>query len=323
MSKRALITGVTGQDGYYLAKFLLSKGYKVVGQTRNASQANQSMSDLPISIISFDLRSFEGWSQIIEEYQLDEIYHLAGVSYVPTSWTSPNETIAANTEVTIHILESIRLVCPSPRFFYACSSEVFGKPSFAPQSEVTPFRPINPYGVSKAASFGLIESFRERYGLYACSGILFNHESPRRDHNFVIRKITKGVAAIRMGMQDRLNLGNIDVARDWGYAGDYVECMHRMLQGKVAQDFVIGTGRLIKLEQIVDVAFHLVGLDWRNWVSIDPSLVRANDTRTLVANCSKAWNVLRWKAETRFEHVIGMMVEHDLRALQCRSEIAA
>jgi GDPmannose 4,6-dehydratase len=319
MAMTALITGVTGQDGYYLAKYLLSKGYRVIGQTRDPIRAARDLYDLPISFTSFELRSSDDWIHTVEKYQLDEIYHLAGVSFVPTSWTSPFETINANTEVTVRILEALRSIAEPPRFFYACSSEVFGRPACTPQNESTPMRPLNPYGVTKAASLGMIECYRERYGLFACSGILFNHESPRRDPSFVTRKITKGAARIRLGLQDRLILGNLDVSRDWGYAQDYVECMHKMLQAAEPQDFVIGTGRLTRLEQVVDFAFKLVDLDWKEWVSIDPSFVRANDAKTLVADSSKAWRVLGWRANTTMEQVIQLMVEHDL-SLQRQSE---
>ena len=323
MSTRALITGVTGQDGYYLAKLLGSQGYEVLGQTRFPSLVRADLSMLPISFVSFDLQSQQAWKGIIDEFQPDEVYHLAGVSFVPTSWTSPNETIAANIEVTVNILEAMRMVANPPRLFYACSSEVFGQPKCSMQSEETPFRPINPYGVTKAASLGMVESYRNRYGLFACSGILFNHESPRRDPNFVTRKITKAVASIYMGVQDRLVLGNLDVARDWGYAGDYVICMFRMLQSNTADDYVIGTGRLTSLEGVVDKAFQCVGLDWRDWVSVDPSFVRANDAKTLVADSSKALRLLGWQAETSISDVIEMMVEYDLQLIRNSKRIAA
>ena len=320
MAKRALITGVTGQDGYYLSELLTSKGYDVFGQTRYVGKV---VPGLAAQSISFDLRSQDAWRATLEKYQLDEIYHLAGVSFVPTSWTSPSETIEANIGVTVNILDSMRSVAKPPRLFYACSSEVFGQPNTSPQSEETPFRPLNPYGVTKAASLGMIESYRNKYGLFACSGILFNHESPRRDPTFVTRKITKAVAAIHMGIQDRLVLGNLDVARDWGYAGDYVKCMHKMLQSDSAQDYVIGTGKLTSLERVVEIAFQRVNLDWKDWVSVDPSFVRANDAKTLVADCSKAYNLLGWKANTTIENVIEMMVEFDLQLVQTSKRKAA
>lgn len=322
MSKKAIITGVTGQDGYYLSELLASLGIVVFGQTRISNRAAR-LSALPISVVSFDLRSQDAWRETFEQYQPDEVYHLAGVSFVPTSWTSPSETIAANLEVTVNILEAMRSVASPPRLFYACSSEVFGQPSNSPQSEDAPLRPLNPYGVTKAASLAMIDGYRKKYGLFACSGILFNHESPRRDPSFVTRKITKAVASIYMGIQDRLVLGNLDVARDWGYAGDYVECMYRMLQSDTAQDYVIGTGRLTSLERVVEAAFQRVDLDWREWVSVDPSLVRANDAKTLVADCSKASRNLGWKAATSIERVIEMMVDNDIKIIRESQQRAA
>jgi len=313
MTKRALITGVTGQDGYYLSELLVTQGYDVFGQTRSACNFIHGLAAKPIS---FDLRSQDAWRNTIEEYQLDEIYHLAGVSSVPMSWTAPSETLEANVGVTVSILDAMRSVKRSPRLFFASSSEVFGQPIGSPQNEETPFRPLNPYGVTKAASFGMIESYRKQYCLFACSGILFNHESPRRDPTFVTRKITKAVVAIRMGIQDRLVLGNLDVARDWGYAGDYVSCMHKMLQADSAQDYVIGTGRLATLERVVEKAFQLVDLNWKDYVSVDPNLIRSNDAKTRVADCSKALHHLGWKATTTIAYVIEMMVEHDLRLVQ-------
>ena len=323
MTKNALITGVTGQDGFYLAKLLLSKGYRVFGQSRNASTARNILGAQPIALVSFDLRSEKAWSQAIEEFELEEIYHMAGVSFIPSSWENPTEAIAANLEVTAHILEAIRSCSRTPRLAFACSSEIFGRPSNSPQNEESIFRPMNPYGVTKAASFGLVESYRQRYGLFACSGILFNHESPRRPPSFVTRKITKAVAAISYGIQDRLMLGNLDVARDWGYALDYVDCMHRMLQNDTPEDFVIGSGRLTRLENFVDMAFNRVGLNWKDWVSIDPSFARPNEPRSLVADASKAKEKLGWQASTQVEELIEMMVDYDLELLQLTKRIAA
>lgn len=323
MGHRALITGVTGQDGYYLTKLLLSKGYSVLGHTRNPQEAPKDLLKLPVTLTNFDLHSSKQWLDTLEENQIDEIYHLAGVSFVPTSWNSPHETIAANLGVTLQILESLRAVTRPTRFFYACSSEVFGQPWSSPQNEETPYRPLNPYGVTKAASLGMIESYRKRYGVFACSGILFNHESPRRAPTFVTRKITQAAAAIRLGLQDRLVLGNLDVARDWGYAADYVECMHSMLAAEHASDFVIGTGKLTSLERVVATAFNLVDLDWKEWVVIDPQFVRANEAKAFVADSSKALRVLGWSATTDFESVIAMMVKHDLHLLQSYSAKAA
>ena len=323
MTKNALVTGVTGQDGYYLARLLLSKGYRVLGQSRNIKVARESLGGLPVSLISFDLLSTDAWSQTIQENGLDEIYHMAGVSFIPKCWENPAETIAANLEVTTHILEAIRSSSLNPKLAYACSSEIFGQPTELTQNEETAFRPMNPYGVTKAASFGLIESYRNRYGLFACSGILFNHESPRRHPSFVTRKITKAVAAISQGLQDSLVLGNLNVSRDWGFAEDYMDCMHRMLQSDIPRDFVIGSGCLTSLKFVVETAFNRVGLDWQQWVSLDPNIARPNDSRSLVADASKAEAELGWRASTTIEELIAMMVDHDLDFLQLGKRIAA
>ena len=323
MTKNALVTGVTGQDGYYLARLLLSKGYRVLGQSRNIKVARESLGGLPVSLISFDLLSTDAWSQTIQENGLDEIYHMAGVSFIPKCWENPAETIAANLEVTAHILEAIRSSSSTPKLAYACSSEIFGQPTELTQNEETAFRPMNPYGVTKAASFGLIESYRNRYGLFACSGILFNHESPRRHPSFVTRKITKAVAAISQGLQDSLVLGNLNVSRDWGFAEDYMDCMHRMLQSDIPRDYVIGSGCLKSLKFVVETAFNRVGLDWQQWVSLDPNFARPNDPRSLVADASKAEAKLGWRASTTIEEIIAMMVDHDLDLLQFGKRIAA
>lgn len=323
MTKNALITGVTGQDGYYLARLLLTKGYRVVGQSRNIKVARETLGALPVSLTSFDLLSTDAWSQTIQEHGLDEIYHMAGVSFIPTCWEKPAETIAANLEVTARILEAIRSSSLTPKLAYACSSEIFGQPTELTQNEQTAFRPMNPYGVTKAASFGLIESYRNRYGLFACSGILFNHESPRRHPSFVTRKITKAVAAISQGLQDSLVLGNLNVSRDWGFAEDYMDCMHRMLQSDIPTDFVIGSGCLTSLKFVVETAFNRVGLDWQQWVSLDPNIARPNDSRSLVADASKAEAKLGWRASTTIEELIAMMVDHDLDFLQAGKQIAA
>jgi len=323
MTNNALITGVAGQDGYYLAKLLLSKGYRVFGQSRNASNARTILGSQPIALVSFDLRSEKAWSQAIEEHELDEIYHMSGMSFIPSSWDNPTEVIASNLEVTVHILEAIRAGSRTPRLAFACSSEIFGQPTSMSQNEETAMRPMNPYGVTKAASFGLIESYRKRYGLFVCSGILFNHESPRRDPSFVTRKITKAVAAISQGLQDCLMLGNLEVSRDWGFAEDYMDCMHRMLQNDSPEDFVIGSGRLTRLETFVAMAFNRVGLNWKDWVSIDPSFARPNEPRSLVADASKAKEKLGWQASTQVEELIEMMVDYDLELLQLTKRIAA
>jgi GDPmannose 4,6-dehydratase len=312
MTKQALITGVTGQDGYYLSEHLRSQGYTVFGQTRNPRNASLDLRTLAVNLVSFDLTSSIAWKAVFDEYAIDEVYHLAGVSFVPTSWSSPSETITANVQITAQILEAMRSASNAPRLFYACSSEVFGQADSPSQNEQTPLRPINPYGVTKAASLGLIDCYRRRYGLFATAGILYNHESPRRDPTFVTRKISTGVAAIAQGRQPDLVLGHLGVHRDWGYARDYVDCMHRILQADTPEDFVIGSGRLTTLEKLVEIAFNRVGLNWRNHVVIDPRFSRPNEQRTLVADCTKASELLGWNAVTTIEELMSVMVDFDL-----------
>lgn len=313
MGKKALITGVTGQDGFYLSKHLISRGYEVFGQTRNHRNVSQDLLEQPIKIISFDITSSIAWRDIFERLDIDEVYHLAGVSFVPTSWTSPTETINANVQITVQILEAMRTSSRPPRLFYAASSEVFGHTESGSQNESTPFRPINPYGVTKVASMGLIDCYRQRYGLFATAGILYNHESPRRDPTFVTRKISMGAAAIAAGQQHELVLGNLSVYRDWGYAADYVDCMHRILLADVPDDYVIGSGKLSSLEHVVQIAFERVGLDWTKYVVLDPSFSRPNDKRTLLADSTKAKLHLGWSATTPIEKLVGMMVDYDLK----------
>ncbi len=312
MAKHALITGVTGQDGYYLSQYLRSQGYQVFGQTRNPRNASFDLRNLEVQLVSFDLTSSIAWKTMFDVHGIDEVYHLAGVSFVPTSWSSPSETINANIQITAQILEAMRTASTPPRLFYACSSEVFGQTDTPSQNENTPFRPINPYGVTKAASLGLIDCYRSRYGLFATAGILYNHESPRRDPTFVTRKISMGVAAIAQGRQPELVLGHLGVHRDWGYAGDYVNCMHRILQADTPEDFVIGSGRLTTLEKLVEIAFNRVGLNWRHYVVIDPRFSRPNDQRTLVADCTKASHLLGWNAITTIEELMSIMVDFDM-----------
>ncbi len=320
MTKTALITGITGQDGSYLVEHLLSQGYRVLGHSRRV-QPTVSHGPLSseIATFSFDLCDATSWEHCLDSHQPDEIYHLAGVSFVPDSWKDPAGTMVANVESTLAILEGMLRSQSKARLFYACSSEIFGKPSNFPQNEQTPLQPHSPYGVSKAASHWLIESYRQRYGLFACSGILFNHESPRRDPSFVIRKITQAVAAISVGAQDKLILGNLDIARDWGFAGDYVDCMHRMLQFATPQDFTIGTGKITKLKDVVDIAFQSVGLHWQDRVEIDSRLIRANDSKMIVADGSKAKSLLNWQATTSIDALVEMMVNADLQLLKNQS----
>lgn len=323
MKKCALITGITGQDGFYLAAHLTSLGYSVIGHSRSNSFLPSDLLSMPIRRISHDLQSADDWLETIEQFEVNEIYHLAGVTFIPESWNSPELTLTANIDRTLAILEAMRASSNPPKLFYAGSSEVFNNASLSPVDESVPFRPSNPYGVSKAASMSLVECYRNRYGLFACSGILFNHESPRRPVDFVTRKITQAAASIRMGLQDSLSLGNLDVFRDWGYAADFVVCMQRMLAAESPSDYVIGTGKLTSLESVVDAAFQRVGLNWKDWVKTDPRCVRRGETRGMVADSSKAQNELGWTAKTSIEQLIELMVDHDLSLLERKSQRAA
>lgn len=321
MSKTALITGFTGQDGSYLAELLLEKGYRVVGHVRDPRKLGQSEHLVDrVTTVNFDSQSQREWQHAVATLTPDEIYHLAGVSFVPDSWHDPIGTVNANLNATLHALEAIRNAHPICRLFYACSSEIFGKPTSYPQNELTPIHPQTPYGVTKAASHWMIESYRQKYGVFACSGILFNHESPRRNELFVMRKITRAAAAISLGLQRSLILGDLDVERDWGFAGDFVDCMFRILQSDSPRDYTIGTGRLCSLRRVVETAFNVLKLDWERWVKCDSSLIRSNDKKTVVADCSNAQRYLGWKAKTSLEDLVQMMVLNDLRLLEVRQD---
>lgn len=323
MSKCALITGITGQDGHYLASHLTALGYSVVGHSRTQPTLQSEPLELSIRRISHGLQTRNDWLETIERFDVTEIYHLAGVTFIPESWDSPQKTFSANLDRTLSLLEALRVIPNPPKLFYAGSSEVFGNASESPLHEDSPFRPTNPYGISKAASINLVECYRSRFGIFACSGILFNHESPRRSVEFVSRKISQGAAAIHLGLQDCLTLGNLDVSRDWGFAADFVDCMHRMLAANSPSDFVIGTGKLTTLEQVVDIAFRRVGLNWKDWVRTDQRFVRPLESRVKVADSSKAHHELGWTANTTVEQLIEMMVDHDLELLERQSQRAA
>ncbi len=319
MSKTAIITGISGQDGYYLAALLNGRGYSVTGLLRKETYwQSEAVRLLQLDdTISADLRPFElncqdDWNQLLAELQPDEIYHLAGMSFVPETWLAPVKAIRANTEVTLLILEAIRNYSPHTRLFHACSSEIFGRPEKGPQNENTTLRPISPYGVTKAASHHMIDVYRNKYGLFACSGILFNHESPRRTKTFLTRKISAAAAAIATGQQDQLVLGCLDSSRDWGYAVDFVDCMWRMMQTSVARDYVIGTGRLTSIRTLLDIAFEYVDLRWQNFVTTDPKFARSVDAASVYADSTAAYSELGWRAETNIEQLMQMMVEHDL-----------
>jgi len=312
---KALITGITGQDGSYLAEFLLEKGYSVYGMVRRASTEKfERIAHFKdrISLIQADLLDQLSLIKMLEEVQPDEIYNLAAMSFVPTSWNQPVLTGEFTALGVTRILEAMRLVCPRARFYQASSSEMFGKVREVPQNENTPFYPRSPYGVSKVYGHYITVNYRESYDLFAVSGILFNHESPRRGMEFVTRKISDGVARIKLGLSSELRLGNLEAERDWGFAGDYVRAMWMMLQEDKPDDFVVGTGRSHSVRDFVRLAFNHVGLNWEEHVVVDESLLRPAEVDHLVADPSKAERVLGWSPTVDFEGLVQMMVEADL-----------
>jgi len=314
-TKTAVITGVTGQDGSYLADFLLEKGYRVVGMVRRSSTENfgriQHLHG-QIELKQADLLDQLSLISLIEQVQPDEVYNLAAQSFVPTSWVQPVLTAEFTGLGVTRLLEAIRLVNPKIRFYQASSSEMFGKVRETPQTETTPFHPRSPYGVAKVYGHFITVNYRESFDLFACSGILFNHESPRRGKEFVTRKVTYGVARIRHGLDDKLRLGNLDAARDWGYAADYVRAMWSMLQQPEPGDVVVGTGIANTVRDLVQIAFDQAGLDWEEHVSLDPNLIRPAEVDQLLADRTKARDVLGWEPEVSFEQLIRMMVDADL-----------
>jgi GDPmannose 4,6-dehydratase len=311
----ALITGITGQDGSYLADFLLSKGYEVVGMVRRSSTVTfQRVQHIQneITIIQGDLHDQSSLVDVVERYQPDEVYNLAAQSFVPTSWNQPVLTGEVTALGVTRILEAVRLVNPKTRFYQASSSEMFGKVREVPQSESTPFYPRSPYGVAKVYGHWITVNYRESYDIFAVSGILFNHESPRRGLEFVTRKITNGVARIKLGRAKELHLGNLEARRDWGYAGDFVYGMWLMLQGDKPQDYVLGTGVTHSVRDFCEIAFRYVGLDYRDYVVQDPRFYRPAEVDLLVADPGKARQELGWTPKVMFEDLIHMMVDADL-----------
>ncbi|OGC79382.1 MAG: GDP-mannose 4,6-dehydratase [candidate division Zixibacteria bacterium RBG_16_40_9] len=312
---KALITGITGQDGSYLAEFLLSKGYKVFGMVRRSSTEKFERINHIIDKIQLrqaDLLDQLSLIRLIEEVQPDEIYNLAAQSFVPTSWEQPVLTAEFDAIGVTRILEAIKLVNKKIKFYQASSSEMFGKTQEVPQTEKTSFYPRSPYGVAKVYGHWITVNYRESYGIFGCSGILFNHESPRRGLEFVSRKITDGVAKIKFGLADKLYLGNLEAHRDWGYAGDYVEAMWLMLQQKEPDNFVVATGISHSVKDLVKVAFEAAGLDWQKYVAVDQKLVRPAEVDHLLGDASYAKKKLGWQPKVSFEQMIKMMVEHDL-----------
>ncbi|HET8762790.1 MAG TPA: GDP-mannose 4,6-dehydratase [Gemmatimonadales bacterium] len=316
---KALVTGVTGQDGSYLAELLLSKGYEVAGMVRRTSHHSYERIEHlldRVQIVAADLLDQHSLTQVLQETRPDEVYNLAAQSYVPTSWTQPVLTGEFTALGVTRILEAIRLVHPTARFYQASSSEMFGRVVETPQNEQTRFYPRSPYGVAKAYGHWITVNYRESYGLYAVSGILFNHESPRRGIEFVTRKVTDGVARIKLGLAKELRLGNLDARRDWGFAGDYVDAMWRMLQQPEAEDYVIGTGTTHSVRELVQAAFSHVGLDWEKHVVVDPRFIRPAEVDLLQADPTKARSKLGWKPGVSFEELVAMMVDADLARLQ-------
>ncbi len=317
--KRALITGITGQDGSYLAEFLLEKGYEVIGMVRRTSTVNFSrISHIQdkITLVSGDLLDQSSLIYILEKYQPDEVYNLAAQSFVPTSFEQPVFTGEVTALGVTRLLEAIRIVNPKIKFYQASSSEMFGKVKEVPQNENTPFHPRSPYGVAKVYAHWITVNYRESYGIFACSGILFNHESPRRGLEFVTRKVTYNAAKIKLGLAKELRLGNLDARRDWGFAGDYVKAMWLMLQQPEPDDYVVGTGETHSVRELCELAFGYLGLDWKKYVVQDPALFRPADVDLLVADATKARTKLGWKPTVTFEELIKMMVDADLELVK-------
>jgi GDPmannose 4,6-dehydratase len=314
----AIITGITGQDGSYLAELLLSKGYHVVGMMRRSSVVTferiQHIQD-QIDIIQGDLHDQSSLMDLIEQYKPDEVYNLAAQSFVPTSWNQPVLTGEVTALGVTRMLEAVRLLSPKTRYYQASSSEMFGKVDEVPQNECTPFYPRSPYGVAKVYGHWITVNYRESYNLFAVSGILFNHESPRRGTEFVTRKITYGAVRIKLGLAKDVHLGNLDARRDWGYAGDYVDAMWRMIQNDQPVDFVVGTGQTHSVREFCEKAFSYLDLDYHDYVIQDPRFIRPAEVDLLVADASKVHKELQWQPKVDFDGLIEMMVDADLKRL--------
>jgi GDPmannose 4,6-dehydratase len=315
----ALISGITGQDGSYLAEFLLEKGYDVVGMVRRSSTVTfERIAHIQdkMTIVQGDLHDQSSLVSLMEDYKPDEVYNLAAQSFVPTSWSQPVLTGEVTALGVTRMLEAIRMVKPKVRFYQASSSEMFGKVMEVPQKESTPFYPRSPYGVAKVYGHWITVNYRESYDMHAVSGILFNHESPRRGIEFVTRKITYGVARIKLGMQEELRLGNLESRRDWGYAGDYVRGMWMMLQQDAPDDYVIGTGETHSVGEFCEIAFGHVGLDYKDYVVQDPKFYRPAEVDLLVSDPTKAREALGWEPEVGFKELITMMLDADMQLLK-------
>jgi GDPmannose 4,6-dehydratase len=317
--RRALITGITGQDGSYLAEFLLEKGYHVYGMVRRSStESFERIAHLRdrIEVREGDLLDQLSLIMLLRDIEPHEVYNLAAMSFVPTSWEQPILTGEVTALGATRLLEAVRVVDRAIRFYQASSSEMFGKVRETPQTELTPFHPRSPYGVAKTYAHYITVNYRESYGIFACSGILFNHESPRRGRQFVTRKVSEGVARIKAGLARGLRLGTLDARRDWGFAGDYVQAMWLMLQQPEPDDYVVATGETHTVRHLCEAAFAHAGLDWQEHVVVDPALVRPAEVDLLIGDASKARRVLGWAPKHSFRELVHMMVDADLRALR-------
>lgn len=322
MTKTALITGITGQDGSYLAEFLLEKDYNIVGMVRRSATPNLSNIDHildQITLVSGDMLDQTSIERILREYEPHEVYNLAAQSFVPASFQQPLYTAECTALGSVRMLDAIMATNQGIKFYQASSSEMFGKVCRVPQNERTPFHPRSPYGCAKAYAHNMTVNYRESYGLFACSGILFNHESPRRGFEFVTRKITDAVARIRLGMTGELRLGNVNTQRDWGYAPDYVRAMWLMLQRETPEDYVIATGETSSVQKFIEEAFGYASLDWRDFVICDQSLMRPAEVDLLMGDASKANKFLGWQPTVTFRELVRIMVDADLERLRARS----
>jgi GDPmannose 4,6-dehydratase len=322
MSKRALITGITGQDGSYLAELLLKKGYDVYGLVRRTSTVNTSRIEHildKITLIPGDMGDQSSLIAAVRQSQPDEAYNLAAQSFVGSSWSQPIFTGDSTALGVTRLLEAIRICASDARFYQASSSEMFGKAAETPQNEKTPFHPRSPYGVAKLYGHWITVNYRESYDMFACSGILFNHESPRRGIEFVTRKISNGVARIYHGLDSELLLGNLEAKRDWGFAGDYVKAMWLMLQQDTPDDYVIATGKTHTVREFCEVAFEAAGLDWEKYVKVDPQFLRPAEVELLKGDCAKARKALGWKPAVSFKELARMMVQNDIDLLSVKT----
>lgn len=328
--KLALITGITGQDGSYLAEFLLEKNYEIHGlirriafkeETERFSRINHLLKDKKIIIHYGDITDYPTLWRLIVKIQPDEIYHLAAQSQVKISFEDEFSTLKTNTDSVCFLLSAIKELKPDCKFYFAGTSEMFGRAQFSPQNENTAFNPVSPYGISKTAGFLLTKMYREAYGIFACSGILFNHESPRRGSEFVTRKITSAAAKIKLGLEKEIRLGNLEAARDWGFAGDYIKAMWLILQQEKPDDFVIGTGEKHTVREFLEAAFGYLNLDWRKYLIIDKDFERPLEVHALLADSEKAAKILGWQPQVKFNNLVKMMAESDLQMMKQKKEL--